>query len=261
MLCYRFLMSQKMSSSSSSYLKLYDAEIVPLLLRRPAQATHLQYSTLQCTSALAAANSSNRVHRQEQDFIRSTRHLFHTNSIHLKDKPNAAAATTTEQPPAVEDAKPVQSNETTIPLIDPETEKLGLFARFKKMYKEYWYVLLPVHVVTSAGWLGGFYYLSKSGFDVASLMESWHFNELIVSHLRDSKLGHVAIGYFLYKCFTPIRYMVTLGSSTWAIKYMSKLGYIRPVPSKNALMKMYQDKKDSAKMAIHKKTHGDSNNI
>lgn len=48
-----------------------------------------------------------------------------------------------------------------IPLLDPETQNLGLFARFKKMYKEYWYVLLPVHVVTSAGWLTGFYYLSK----------------------------------------------------------------------------------------------------
>lgn len=39
---------------------------------------------------------------------------------------------------------------------------LGLFARFKKMYKEYWYILLPVHVVTSAVWLGGFYYLAET---------------------------------------------------------------------------------------------------
>lgn len=43
---------------------------------------------------------------------------------------------------------------------DPTEEKLGLFARFKKMSKEYWYVLLPVHVLTSTVWLGGFYYLS-----------------------------------------------------------------------------------------------------
>lgn len=43
----------------------------------------------------------------------------------------------------------------------PQTEeKLTLTAKFKKMYKEYWYVLLPVHVVTSTFWLGGFYYLS-----------------------------------------------------------------------------------------------------
>lgn len=42
-----------------------------------------------------------------------------------------------------------------------ETSNLGLFARFKLMYKKYWYVLIPVHCVTSIGWLGGFYYMSK----------------------------------------------------------------------------------------------------
>lgn len=39
-------------------------------------------------------------------------------------------------------------------------EKLGLIARFKKMTKEYWYVLIPVHVFTSCFWFGGFYYAS-----------------------------------------------------------------------------------------------------
>lgn len=39
-------------------------------------------------------------------------------------------------------------------------KKLTIFQRFKLMYKEYWYVLLPVHVATSACWLGGFYYMA-----------------------------------------------------------------------------------------------------
>lgn len=51
----------------------------------------------------------------------------------------------------------VQPPELTV---DEEMKKLGLFARFKKMYKEYWYVLLPAHVVTSVIWFGSFYYLS-----------------------------------------------------------------------------------------------------
>jgi Protein of unknown function (DUF1279) len=42
-----------------------------------------------------------------------------------------------------------------------ETKALGLFARFKKMAKDYWYVLIPVHVATSCFWLGSFYYASK----------------------------------------------------------------------------------------------------
>lgn len=41
-----------------------------------------------------------------------------------------------------------------------EFANLGLIARFKKMYKEYWYILVPVHLVTSAVWFGSFYYAS-----------------------------------------------------------------------------------------------------
>lgn len=42
-----------------------------------------------------------------------------------------------------------------------EKKKLSLLQRFKEMYKKYWYVLVPVHLVTSAFWFGGFYYLAK----------------------------------------------------------------------------------------------------
>lgn len=40
-------------------------------------------------------------------------------------------------------------------------KKLSIFKRFKQLYRDYWYVLVPVHLVTSAGWFGGFYYLAK----------------------------------------------------------------------------------------------------
>jgi Protein of unknown function (DUF1279) len=55
-------------------------------------------------------------------------------------------------------SKPAGNANDTDPV---PVEKMGLVARFKHMYKQYWYVLLPVHVVTSAAWLGGFYYVSK----------------------------------------------------------------------------------------------------
>lgn len=42
-----------------------------------------------------------------------------------------------------------------------DQKKLSVFQRFKQMYKNYWYVLLPVHLVTSTFWLGGFYYMAK----------------------------------------------------------------------------------------------------
>lgn len=40
---------------------------------------------------------------------------------------------------------------------EPE-KKPGIIQKFKQMYKDYWYVLLPVHMTTSAIWFGGFYY-------------------------------------------------------------------------------------------------------
>lgn len=42
-----------------------------------------------------------------------------------------------------------------------EQQNLSMVARMKQMYKDYWYVLVPVHLVTSVCWLGGFYYLAK----------------------------------------------------------------------------------------------------
>lgn len=49
----------------------------------------------------------------------------------------------------------------TISTNTQDMEALTLTQRFKKMYKEYWYVLLPVHMVTSCTWMGGLYYLSS----------------------------------------------------------------------------------------------------
>lgn len=44
------------------------------------------------------------------------------------------------------------------PIKEPEQKKTGLIQRFKEMYRDYWYVLVPVHMATSAMWFGGFYY-------------------------------------------------------------------------------------------------------
>ncbi|XP_077296313.1 protein FAM210A [Arctopsyche grandis] len=123
-------------------------------------------------------------------------------------------------------------------------EKLGLVARFKQMYRDYWYVLVPVHVATSVCWLGGFYYLAKSGVDVIALLKSIGISEKFTDPLKDSSMGYVALTYALYKIATPIRYTVTLGGTTISIKYLQAWGYIKPIPSREKLKEMYQVKKD-----------------
>lgn len=82
-----------------------------------------------------------------------------------------------------------------------------------------------------------------SGVDIVGLLERYEFNESIVSHLKNSKLGHVAIAYFLYKVATPARYTITLGGTTFAIKFLSKRGIIKPMPSRDKLVQIYKDKK------------------
>ncbi|XP_075158673.1 uncharacterized protein C18orf19 homolog A [Haematobia irritans] len=124
-----------------------------------------------------------------------------------------------------------------------EASNLGLFAKFKLMYKMYWYVLIPVHVVTSAGWLIGFYYLSQSGVDVPAVLQYLHLSETIIEKVQGSSLGHWAIAYLCYKVATPLRYAVTLGGTTISIKYLVQQGHIKPMPTKAQFLKMYEDKK------------------
>lgn len=42
---------------------------------------------------------------------------------------------------------------------DPPKE--GLIQKFKLMYRDYWYVLIPVHVATSIVWFGSCYYIVR----------------------------------------------------------------------------------------------------
>jgi len=142
-----------------------------------------------------------------------------------------------------------QPDDSSDPLKPKAEEKLSLYQRFKAMYKDYWYVLLPVHLVTSAGWFGGFYYLASSGVDIVALLEGLGVSEKLITPLRNghTTTGYIAISYALYKIATPLRYTVTLGGTTISINYLKRSGYIKPVPSREKLTQIYQDQKDMLK--------------
>lgn len=105
-----------------------------------------------------------------------------------------------------------------------ENKKEGIIVKFKKMWKDYWYVVIPVHVVTSIGWYGGFYLLIKSGVDIPAILEWIGTSEVYLEKLQNSNLGTFALMFACYKIATPIRYTVTVGGSTWTIRYLSKRG-------------------------------------
>lgn len=113
------------------------------------------------------------------------------------------------------------------PRMDDDNKSQNIFQRFKTMAKNYWYIVLPVHLVTSTVWFGSFYLIASSGIDVPALLDSLHFPEWIIEKVRNgnSWTSYLVIAYGLYKICTPLRYMVTLGGTSLTIRYMRKLGY------------------------------------
>ncbi|XP_042242325.1 uncharacterized protein C18orf19 homolog A-like isoform X1 [Homarus americanus] len=125
-----------------------------------------------------------------------------------------------------------------------DEKKMSLVQKFKLMYKQYWYVLIPVHIVTSVVWYGAFFIAAKSGVDIVPILEKLGAGEKILSHLQNSNAGYYAIAYAMYKIATPARYTITIGGTTIAINYLKKYGYIRPVPSSEKLKEMYEGKRE-----------------
>ncbi|KAH8373646.1 uncharacterized protein C18orf19 homolog A [Drosophila serrata] len=158
-------------------------------------------------------------------------------------KSSATTTTSTTTSHSTDEEKNAKATATSSTDLFGEAANMSLMSKFKHMYKKYWYVLIPVHVVTSLGWFGGFYYLSKSGVDVPALLQYLHLSENIIQKVQSSHMGHYAIAYLCYKVATPLRYALTLGCTTISIKHLVLHGYIKPMPTKDQLIKMYEDKK------------------
>lgn len=104
---------------------------------------------------------------------------------------------------------------------------------------------------------------------MAELLRTIHISESIVGKLENSTAGHFAIAFLCYKIVSPLRYMVTIGEfrlltlydneifyltsitayvlyaigiTTFAINYLSRRGYIRPMPSTTKIIKMCDQK-------------------
>jgi hypothetical protein len=84
-------------------------------------------------------------------------------------------------------------------------KKPGVVARFKQMFKDYWYVLVPVHVVTSIVWFGGFYVMCKTGVDVVAILKVCGLSEQYLEKLQNSDVQYYALAYACYKVATPAR--------------------------------------------------------
>lgn len=115
-----------------------------------------------------------------------------------------------------------------LPPIEDNDKSQNIFQRLKTMTKKYWYIVVPVHIVTSTVWFGSFYFIASSGVDVPTLLSSLGSPDWIVDKVKNgnSWTGYMVIAYGLYKISTPFRYMVTLGGTTMTIRYLQKFGFV-----------------------------------
>ncbi|KAM3873482.1 uncharacterized protein C18orf19 homolog B [Diretmus argenteus] len=157
------------------------------------------------------------------------------------------------QPSAAPDTQTVHKNEagTDDAEVDPLQDKsIGLVQRFKKTFKQYGKVMIPVHLVTSSIWFGTFYYAAMKGVNVVPFLELIGLPESVVGLLRESSSGYALTAYAMYKIATPARYTVTLGGTQLSIQYLRKHSYFStPPPVKD----YFQDKMEETKEKLTEK--------
>ncbi|KFP79400.1 Protein FAM210A, partial [Acanthisitta chloris] len=129
---------------------------------------------------------------------------------------------------------------------DPLQDKsISLFQRFKKTFKQYGKVMIPVHILTSTVWFGSFYYAAMNGVNVVPFLEFIGLPDGVVNILKNSQSGNALTAYALYKIATPARYTVTLGGTSITVQYLRKHGYIStPPPVKDYLQDRMEETKD-----------------
>ncbi|KFQ24368.1 Protein FAM210A, partial [Merops nubicus] len=129
---------------------------------------------------------------------------------------------------------------------DPLQDKsIGLVQRFKKTFKQYGKVMIPVHLLTSTVWFGTFYYAAMKGVNVVPFLEMIGLPDSVVNVLKNSQSGNALTAYALYKVATPARYTVTLGGTSFAVKYLRQRGYMStPPPVKEYLQDRMGETKD-----------------
>ncbi|CAB4056727.1 Uncharacterized protein C18orf19 homolog A,Uncharacterized protein C18orf19 homolog B,Protein FAM210A [Lepeophtheirus salmonis] len=144
---------------------------------------------------------------------------------------------------------------------DSKKSAQSLSQRFKEMWKNYWYVLLPVHVSTSVFWFGSFYFLAKSGVDIAGFLESAGLSQEYIDKLKSSDMGYYALSYACYKVATPARYTLTLAGTTASINYLVGKGYLKTTAQiskdvkhkRNELKEKYSETREEMKDKISEK--------
>lgn len=107
-----------------------------------------------------------------------------------------------------------------------------------------------MHLITSGVWFGTFYYAAMKGVNVVPFLEMLGLPDNVVNVLKNSQSGNALTAYALFKIATPARYTVTLGGTSFTVKYLRRHGYMStPPPVKGYL----QDRMEVTKELLTEK--------
>uniref|UniRef100_A0A8B9TW91 Family with sequence similarity 210 member A n=1 Tax=Anas zonorhyncha TaxID=75864 RepID=A0A8B9TW91_9AVES len=181
---------------------------------------------------------------------------LHAGVALLTSKKSALSSQPADSPPKVSEERNPLTSAADVPKQSPvetdssdpdplQDKSISLVQRFKKTFKQYGKVMIPVHLVTSTVWFGSFYYAAMKGVNVVPFLELIGLPDSIVSILKNSQSGNALTAYALYKITTPARYTVTLGGTSITVKYLRKSGYMStPPPVKEYLQDRMEETKD-----------------
>ncbi|KAK2854918.1 hypothetical protein Q7C36_006787 [Tachysurus vachellii] len=169
------------------------------------------------------------------------------NSESHRTRPEVQTAAQRQERSQGETVAPPQSTGDLDPLQD---KSIGLYQRFKKTFKQYGKVMVPVHLVTSTVWLGTFYYAAMKGVNLVPFLEYIGLPDRLVGILRDSQGGYALTAYAMYKLATPARYTVTMGGTSLTVQYLRKHGYFSTPPP---VTEYLQDKMEETREKLSEK--------
>ncbi|KAM8780882.1 protein FAM210A [Rhynchonycteris naso] len=162
--------------------------------------------------------------------------------LHQKQWERATFSSRLMSSNATSPGTPSEKKEEPDPLQD---KSISLYQRFKKTFRQYGKVLIPVHLITSGVWFGTFYYAAIKGVNVVPFLELIGLPDSIVDILKNSQSGNALTAYALFKIATPARYTVTLGGTSFTVKYLRSHGYMStPPPVKEYLQDRMEETKE-----------------
>ncbi|VDM04559.1 unnamed protein product [Schistocephalus solidus] len=119
----------------------------------------------------------------------------------------------------------------------PSAEKPTLVQRFKQAYKVYGKVLIVVHSITSAAWLGAFYCVALTGFNILEVLMALHAPDWMLQPLRSAgeTVGLWATALVLYKIAAPLRYGLTVWLTPVTVRALRARGKVPPLAEEDRL--------------------------